>query len=492
MHDNPKYETLDPENWDNFRTLGYRMIDDIIDSLQNDTDYHFKPPPDEAIKGIRVPLSEDGEGEEQTYETFLKHIAPYSTGKRFAHPNYWGWVVGSGTPYGILTQMLMGHMVASGENLFADGQVHRQAVDWIRELLGFPPQTSGIIVSGGSEANFTGLAVARNAKAKVDMKVKGVQNVPHKMTLYVSDEGHHCLERSVELLGLGNENLRWIKTDDDYQIKVDALKTAIENDSKSGFHPFCIIGNAGTVNGGAFDDFNVLRQLADKEDMWLHVDGAFGAWVKLSDTHRNLAEGMEKADSLAVDLHKWMNMPYGIGCTLVKDRLAHYSTFVYGHEAEYLKSTLDRLEQLGDKLYNSTQLSLALSREYKSLKAYMLLRAYGRKKYSRLVQQNLDLISYLADSLRKDPVFEVTAPVVSNIVCFRYRPLGFSEEELEKLNKLILESLYERYFGIVSDTVMKGKYSLRACCVCHRSRREDFDFLVNEVKRIGEKLTKTI
>jgi glutamate/tyrosine decarboxylase-like PLP-dependent enzyme len=492
MTSNTKYETLDPANWDNFRALGYRMIDDMINSLQNDTDYHFKPPPDEAIKGIRVPLSEEGEGEEQTYDAFLKHIAPYSMGKLFIRPNYWGWVVGSGTPYGSLTQMLMGQMIASGENLFADGQVHRQAIDWIKELLEFSPETSGIIVSGGSEANFTGLAVARNAKSKVDMKVKGIQNVPHKMTLYISDEGHHCLERSVELLGLGSENLRWIKTDDNYQINIDTLKNAIENDRKAGFHPFCIIGNAGTVNGGAFDDFNVLADLASREDMWLHIDGAFGAWVKLSETHRHLTDGMERADSLAVDLHKWMNMPYGIGCTLVKDRVAHYSTFVYGHEAQYLKSTLDRLEQIGDKLYNSTQLSLALSREYKSLKAYMLLRAYGKRKYSRLVQQNLDLIGYLADSLSGDPVFEVTAPVASNVVCFRYKPKGLSEEQLKQLNVMIRESLYERYFGIISDTVMKGKYSLRACCVCHRSRKEDFDFLVNEVKTIGEKLAKTI
>jgi glutamate/tyrosine decarboxylase-like PLP-dependent enzyme len=299
----------------------------------------------------------------------------------------------------------------------------------------------------------------------------------------MSEEGHHCLERSVELLGLGNEALRWIPTDDNYKIKLSALKKAITEDRKQNKHPFCIIGCAGTVNSGAFDDLNSLADLAATEKMWFHIDGAFGAWVKLSSTHRQLADGLERADSLAVDLHKWMSMPYGIGCTLVKDKRAHYSTFVYGQEAQYLKSAIDVID---DQLTDPHFLALPLSRSFLSLKAYMLFRAYGKEKYGRLIQQNIDQINYLAELIRNEPEMEVTAPVASNIVCFRYTPNDLPEEALETLNKRILGELDQISWGMITDTTIKGSYMLRACNINHRSTRKDFDYLVKEVKKIGE------
>jgi len=270
-------------------------------------------------------------------------------------------------------------------------------------------------------------------------------------------------------------------------IKIPSLKKAIEEDREKGYHPFCIIGNAGTVNTGAFDDFKALRKLADQQDMWLHIDGAFGSWVKLSETHRHLADGIECADSLAVDLHKWMYMPYGIGCALVKDRLAHYSTFVYGHDAEYIKSGKELSVETLTGAYN---LALPLSRGFPSLKPYMLLRAYGRDKYRRLIQQNIDQIKYLAEKLINDPCFEVTAPVVSNVVCFRYVREGLSESMLDELNKAILSELYEINMWMISDTETKGKYMLRACCTNHRSRRDDFDYLVNQIIEIASSLNR--
>jgi glutamate/tyrosine decarboxylase-like PLP-dependent enzyme len=307
------------------------------------------------------------------------------------------------------------------------------------------------------------------------------------MTRYVSDEGHNCLERSVELLGLGNESLRWVPTDEECCIKLDALRMAIRNDREKGNHPFCVIGCAGTVNSGAFDNLNVLADIAAKEKMWFHVDGAFGAWVKMSKTHSHLADGMERADSLAVDLHKWMYMPYGIGCTLVRDRLAHYSTFVYGHEAQYLKTGKDLAKEKSKMLNNPHSLALPLSRSFLSLKAYMLLRAYGRKKYSNLIQKNIDQTSYLAELVKKEPDMEITAPVASNVICFRYKPEGLDEAELERLNRMIVDGLNQVSFWMVSDTTIKGRFMLRACNVNHRSRRSDFDYLVDLVKKLGGK-----
>jgi len=478
-------ETLDPESWDGIRALGHRMLDDMMDHQKNIASLPFSFTTKEAVSDICVPLTEEGEGEEKVYEVFLKAIRPYLLHN--SEPRFWGAVVGTGSPYGMLAEMLTGGVNSNVEALAASGYVHQQAIDWIKEMLGYPAEAGGVLVSGGSEANFTGLAVARNAKAEVDMKAKGIQNVPRKMTLYMSDEGHHCLERSVELLGLGGEALRWVPTDGDCRMKLDALSKAIMEDRERGFYPFCVVGCAGTVNSGAFDDFNALADIASKEKMWFHVDGAFGAWVKLSRTHSHLADGMERADSLAVDLHKWMYMPYGIGCTLVRDRLAHYSTFVYGHEAQYLKAGLDLAKEKGEMLSNPHNLALPLSRSFLSLKAYMLLRAYGRKKYSNLIQKNIDQTSYLAELVKKEPDMEITAPVASNVVCFRYKPEGLDEAELERLNRMIVDGLNQVSFWMVSDTTIKGRFMLRACNVNHRSRRSDFDYLVDLVKKLGGK-----
>ncbi|UCG37465.1 MAG: aminotransferase class V-fold PLP-dependent enzyme [Candidatus Bathyarchaeota archaeon] len=476
-------ETLDPKDWDALRKLAHEMLDDMLTYQQNLRSQPSSSPSRNAVNEICVPLTQEGEGEEKVYEVFQQNILPYTM--PHTRPRFWGVVAGTGTPYGMLVEMLRAGMNGAQEAFLAEAHVHAQVIKWIKEMLDFPEEAGGVLVSGGSEANFTGLAVARNAKANVDMKTKGVQKLNQRMTLYCGDETHHCLERSVELLGLGNEALRWIPTDDNCRIRLDALEKAIKDDKKRNNHPFCIIGCAGTVNSGAFDDLKALAGLAKRENMWFHVDGAFGAWVKISNTHRHLADGMEDADSLAVDLHKWMCMPYSIGCTLVRDRLAHYSTFVYGHEARYLKSAFDQVE---DQITNPHSLALPLSRNFTSLKAYMLLRAYGRRKYSNIIQQNIDQTNYLAEIIESDPKMEITAPVVSNIVCFRYRPKALSELELEKLNKSIYSDLNKISFWMVSDTTIKGRYMLRACNVNHRSRKQDIDFLLDEVKRTGKRI----
>ncbi|UCD40079.1 MAG: hypothetical protein JSV87_00580, partial [Candidatus Bathyarchaeota archaeon] len=292
-------ESLDPDDWKALRKLGHKMLDDMLTYLQNVRSEPSSAPSQQAIEEICVPLTQAGEGEEQVYDVFQHSILPHTM--PHTRPRFWGVVAGTGSPYGMLAEMLRAGVNGAQEAFFAEAHVHRQVIGWIKELLGFPEEGSGVLVSGGSEANFTGLAVARNAKATVDMKAKGVQRLNRRMTLYCGDETHHCLERSVELLGLGNEALRWIPTDDDCRIRLDALQTAIEDDRNRNNQPFCIIGCAGTVNSGAFDDLNALADLAKKEDLWFHVDGAFGAWVKLSKTHRHLADGMERADSLAVD-----------------------------------------------------------------------------------------------------------------------------------------------------------------------------------------------
>jgi aromatic-L-amino-acid/L-tryptophan decarboxylase len=475
-------ETLDPANWKELRALGHRMLDNVFDYTENIRNQHTLPLTPQAIEEICTSLSEDGEGEERVYEIYQHSILPYTLA--LTSPKMWGAVVGQGSPYGMLVEMLRAGINGAQEFSFAEAKVNLQVIEWIKELLGFPKEAGGVLTSGGSEANFTALAVARNAKGEGEVKADGVQALKRKMTLYCGDETHRCLERSVELLGLGNKALRNIPTDSDCKIRLDLLEATIQKDRNEGHHPFCIIGCAGTTNTGAFDNLNALADLAKKEDMWFHIDGAFGAWVKISDSHSYLVEGMERADSIAVDFHKWMNMPYSIGCTLIKDRRSHFSTFAYGHEAEYIKSAFDLSE---DQLTNPHNLALPLSRNFSSLKVYMLLRAYGKNKYRRLIQQNLDQTRHLADLIAADKDFELTAPVASNIVCFRFKPTGLNQEDAELVNKKIMENINREAFWMISDTVVKGVYMLRACNVNHRTKMEDLDFLVGEIKRLGHK-----
>jgi len=480
-------ETLDPKDWEELRRLGHRMLDDMIDRHRDIREIPAQgSPPPEALGDICVPLPSKGEGEERVYRVFQRSILPY--GAANSRPRSWGLVAGTGSPFGMLAAMLTAGYNSYGESpTSASGRVHNQVVDWIKEMIDYPEEAGGVLVSGGSEANFTALAVARNARAEIDVKTNGIQNVPRTMTVYVGDGGHHCLERSVELLGIGGGNLRWIPSDSDCRIDIGELKKAIANDRGQGRHPFCLIGNAGTVDTGAFDDLNAMADIASREKMWFHVDAAFGGWVRMSKSHRRLADGLERADSVAIDLHKWMYMPYGIGCTLVKDKLAHYSTFVYGHEAKYLKTAFDRVKEQGDVLRNPHNLALPLSREFPSLKAYMLLRAHGKEKYGRLIQQNLDQANYLGDLLKSEPDIELTAPIASNVVCFRYNPGGLSEDELNSLNNALAKELDKVNYRMFSDTSVKGRWSLRGAIVNHRSRHDDFDYAVKTVKELGRK-----
>lgn len=475
-------ETLDPVDWNGLRVLGHRMLDSVFDYTENIRTQRTLQLTPQAIEEICVPLSEEGEGEEKVYEIYQRSILPYTLA--IASPKLWGAVVGQGSPYGMLVEMLRAGINGAQEFSFAEAKVNLQVIDWIKDLLGFPKEAGGVLVSGGSEANFTGLAVARNAKAQGDVKAEGVQGLKNKMTLYCGDETHRCLERSVELLGLGNKALKNIPTDAECKIRIDLLESEILKDRQKGHFPFCIIGCAGTTNTGAFDDLKVLADLAHKENMWFHIDGAFGAWVKISQSHHHLVDGIERADSLAVDFHKWMNMPYSVGCTLVKDRRAHFSTFAYGHEAEYIKSAFE-LSQ--DHLSNPHNLALPLSRNFSSLKVYMLLRAYGKNKYRRLIQQNLDQTKHLVDLILSEIDLELTAPLVSNVVCFRFRPAYLSEDETERINKKIMDSINKKAFWMISDTTVKGKYMLRVCNVNHRTKSYDIDFLVEEIKRLGQK-----
>lgn len=467
------------------RALGHRMVDDMMTHLETVRDRPaWQPVPESAREHLRRPAPRAPEGADAAYAEFVEHVLPYPLGN--IHPRFWGWVIGTGTPLGALAEMLgavMNPNVGGGDH--AANYVEAQVLDWCKEMLGFPADASGILVSGGSMANLVGLAVARNVKAGYDLRRSGVSGSPEPMTVYGSTEMHSSIQKAMELLGLGTDALRLIPVNADYEIDVDALETAIAADRTAGRRPICIIGNAGTVNTGAMDDLTRLAGIAERDGLWFHVDGAFGAIIALDPELRPRLAGMERADSLAFDLHKWMYVPYEAGCVLVRDADAHRTTF------SVTPGYLVHAERgaAGGELWFS-EFGVQLSRGFRALKVWMSFKEHGLDRYARLVRQNVGQAQYLARLVVAAPDLELLAPAPLNIVCFRYIGKGADNDAtLDQLNASLLIQLQEEGIAVPSSARIDGRFAIRVAITNHRSRREDFDLLVRETQRIGAALS---
>jgi glutamate/tyrosine decarboxylase-like PLP-dependent enzyme len=475
-------ETLDPGDWSEMRALGHRMIDDAMTYLETVRDRPvWQPVPAEVKARLRAPLPVEPEAPEQVYQEFLETIFPYPMGN--IHPRFWGWVMGNGTPFGVLADMLAATMNPNlgGGNHVAN-YVEAQVLAWCKEMLGYPADAGGLLVSGGSVANLVGLTVARNTRAEFDIRRQGLCASPRPMRLYGSCEMHSSLPKAVDVLGLGSDALRQIPVTPDFQIDIPALEAAIQQDRAAGYYPFCVIGNAGTVNTGAIDDLARLAEIARREQMWFHVDGAFGALAALAPGLRPLVAGMELADSIAFDLHKWLYMPFEAGCALVRDAGAHRRAF--SATPEYLAHHGERGLASGDLWFGDY--GIQLSRGFRALKVWMSLKEHGIARYGRLVEQNVEQARYLAGRVDAAPELERLAPVPLNIVCFRFKAAGLDEPALNRLNEELLIRLHESGVAVPSYTTLNDRYALRVAITNHRSRREDFDLLVREVIRLGQ------
>ncbi len=480
-------ENLDPEDWEEFRGLAVRMVDDVL-AYQRDVGKRpvWQPIPPDVEQTFQAPLPLIGQRESEVYQEFTEHILPYPLGN--IHPRFWGWVMGNGTPLAALAEMLGAAMNpnVAGLNHVAV-HVERQVIDWCKEMFGYPKRASGILVTGGSAANLTGLAVARVAKAGYDVRKKGVGASPRRMVLYGSSEMHFSLPRAVDVLGLGSDALRQIPVDGTYRIDVDKLRRAIESDLKAGLKPICVIGVAGSTNTGSIDPLVELADLASEYRLWFHVDGAFGAWAYLVKRLRPLVAGMERADSLAFDLHKWGYLPFDVGCTLVRDSRAHLRAFARENVA-YLRHeprgvASGRFAGRGPGVYG-----MQGSRGFRALKVWMALKAYGVDKIARLVEQNVDQAAFLEKLVRGSDELELVAPVPLNVVCFRFKRRGLREGALRHVNQEIVMRLQESGTAVLSGTDMEGRYVMRCSITNHRSRRGDFEVLVSEVVRLGNEI----
>ncbi|HEY2925079.1 MAG TPA: pyridoxal-dependent decarboxylase [Candidatus Eisenbacteria bacterium] len=483
IHENPRLtgeESLDPHDWSGMRRLGHRMMDDAMDYLERVRGRPvWLPVPESAKAALRAPLPVEGQDAAAVYDDFRRDVFPHTMGN--IHPRFWGWVIGTGTPFGVLADMLASTMnpnIGGGDQ--GPNYVEVQVLSWLKEMLGYPAESSGLLVSGGSMANLVGLAVARNAKAELDVAQEGLAAAPRPMVLYASTETHNSVHKAVSLLGLGRSALREIPVNDAFRIDLGALRQAIAADRKAGRHPFCVVGNAGTVNTGAFDELPELADLCKAENLWLHVDGAFGALAAIGPKLKPLVRGMERADSLAFDLHKWMYMPYEVGCALVRWPEQHRATFV--SPADYL-AHLTRGLPAGPIWFS--EYGVQLSRGFRALKVWMSLKEHGVRKYGRLVEQNCEQAKYLEGLVKGHAELVLMAPRSLNIVCFRFAPRGVDDVRLDAINEEILYALQESGTAVPSSTLLGGRFALRVCICNHRTRGEDLDLLVREVIRRG-------
>jgi glutamate/tyrosine decarboxylase-like PLP-dependent enzyme len=480
-------ESLDPASWDEFRAHGHRVLDELLDWLRTLRDRPAWQPVPEAVRAaLRAPLPLEGAGLDRAWDEFRAHVLPYPWGN--VHPRFWGWVNGTGTPSAALAELATavintnaggGHQCAP----YVEGQV----LEWCKAMLGFPATASGVLVTGGSVANLVALAAARDA-AEPAIVEEGVTAAGGPLVVYASSETHNSVEKAVRLLGLGRRGLHTIPVDAEFRVDLGALARAIAEDRAAGRRPCCVVGNAGTVNTGAIDDLTAQAELCRRERIWFHVDGAFGALAALSDPLRPLVRGMEAADSIAFDLHKWMYMPYDVGCVLVKDPEAHRRPFAT--RASYL-ARLERGAAPND--HDPGSLGPELSREFRGLKVWMLLKEHGVAKFARLIEQNVAQAKYLAGLVHRHSELELLAPVPLNIVCLRYTGnresgVGNRGEALDALNREILMRLQERGIAVPSATVLGGKFAIRVAITNHRSVRSDFDLLVEKVVEIGREV----
>jgi len=467
-------DTLDPSDWQAFRRQSHQMLDDMLDYLERLRERPvWQPIPQEIRDSFRQTLAGEPLDLGTVHETFMKNVLPYAVGN--AHPGFMGWVHGGGTPVGMLAEMLAGGLNANlGGRDQAPVEVERQVVQWVRELFGFPEAASGLFVTGTSMANLIGVLIARTAVSGSGVRLHGIAAGQH-LVGYTSASAHISLAKAMDIAGIGSEALRKIPVNDRYQMDVDALERAIAADRAAGMTPFFIAGTAGTVDVGAIDPLAAIAEIARREGIWFHVDGAYGALGMLAADIAPRLQGIEHADSIAFDFHKWGQVPYDAGFVLVRDGSLHQSTFA--SPAAYLKR-----EARGMAAGSPWPCDFGpdLSRGFRALKTWFTIKVYGAEKLGKVISNTCALAQYMKQRIEADARLELLAPVALNIVCFRFRGA-----DADRLNADIVVALQESGIAAPSTTTINGCLAIRAAIVNHRTNAGDIDALIDATIAFG-------
>jgi aromatic-L-amino-acid decarboxylase len=445
--------TLDPET---LRRLAYRAVDAIAERLAGLPESPVGRPATrpELEARLREPLPEHGSDAELVLEQALADVL--APGLRIDHPRFFAFVPGPGNPVGAVADALAtGFSVFAGTWLAAPGaaMVELVVLDWLRDLCGMPTGTEGLFVSGGSMANLTALAVALDERAGAERS---------RATVYLSDETHSSVTRALRVTGMPSRNIRVLPGDRDQRLVPAELAAAIAADRAAGRLPACVIATAGTTGTGAVDPLPDLRRICDAEDVWLHVDGAYGAAATLSARAREQLGGIELADSLTLDPHKWLFQPLEAGCLLVRDGAALRRTFSVA--PAYLRDAA-----AADGEVNFADRGVQLTRSFRALKLWMSLKIFGAAAFRAAVEHGLELAEYAEAQLERDPAWEVVTPARLGIVTFR--PAAGDESVIAGLPAAALAD----GLAFVSSHRVDGRAVLRLCTVNPRTTRADIE-----------------
>lgn len=434
------------------------------------------------------PVPEDGRPLEEILAFVREHVMPRPFGN--SHPRFFGFINATADPVGTIADYLASAMNPNcwgGDH--AAIHVEQRVIAWLAEMLGLPAGTEGILASGGSMANFIALATARRAVVPGNVREDGLAGEARpRLVVYASEQVHSCVDRAVDLLGIGTRQLRKIAVDDDFQMKVSALRDAVAADRAAGLVPAIVVATAGTVNTGAIDPLAEIADLCAREGLWFHVDGAYGALAAITPSLRPLFRGLDRAQSLAADPHKWLYVPYEAGAALVPQRGRMADAF--RKFPEYLAS--DPESPFPGPAWFAER-GPELSRGFKALKVWMGLKRHGRRGYSAAIERDVALARFLSEEVDRRPDFERLAPTVLSIANFRYKPSGTAlvDEQLDALNRRIVNRLVGEGSFFLAPTILRGRASLRVSITNFRTAEDDLVFLLDEAARVGKALLQS-
>ncbi len=413
--------------------------------------------------------------------------AVISASRHNGHPRFFGYVASPSTPVGAFADLIasaLNQNVTSWRSAPAATRIEQMVVRWLGQLIGYGQDARGLLMSGGSMANLNALLIAHRVKAGVGASQQGLWNTGTPMTVYASDQVHFSIVKAADVLGLGREQVRLVKSDERFRLDVRSLRERLASDIQAGFKPFCVVGNAGTVNTGAVDSLEEIAAIAEEYGLWLHVDGAYGALAAMDETKRALFAGIERADSVSLDPHKWLYAPVDAGCLLFRDEARVRKAFS-SNEADYIKIH----EEESAEAFAFWDYGIELSRRFRALKIWLMLRYYGTRRVAAAIQSDNAMAFELAERIRQSEDFELLAPPELSICCFRYAPPEWRErlasedaderaranDELDELNARIMQRVQRGGRAYLSNATIRGSYALRACITNFRTTSEDID-----------------